>query len=114
MQEVTFTQILPVNNRIDNVFNLLHSLKDSKIGNPAAHNNSGNMDHCGFEERLIRLSRFLAINIAVRSQGRAKGEASVNNLLTDSPSDIALNIDDLMELASRNGNRPTRSSGFLK
>ncbi|KAF9768064.1 hypothetical protein IL306_014683 [Fusarium sp. DS 682] len=114
MQEATFMQILLVNNRINDLFDLLHALKSSKTGNAAANVSSGNIDQRGYEERLIRLTRFKAINIAVGSQGRAKGKASGNNLPTDSPDDVVLDIEDLKELASHTVNRPTRSSGLLK
>ncbi|KAF4448730.1 protein kinase, catalytic domain-containingprotein [Fusarium austroafricanum] len=114
MQEATFMQILLVNNRIDDLFDILHSLKSSKIGNAAVHDISGNIDQHGYKERLIRLTRFKAINITIGSQDRAKGKASVNNLPTDSSDDTVLEIDGLKELASHNVNRPTRSSGLLK
>ncbi|KAF4333461.1 kinase catalytic domain protein [Fusarium beomiforme] len=68
----------------------------------------------GHEERLVRLTRFKAINIAVESQGSEQDEERANSLLSDSPNDVSLKIEDLNELTSHMGNRPMRSSGLLK
>lgn len=61
MQEATFLQIIHVNNRVGDLFDLVSSLQKSP-------KSSRGENELAYEDRLIRLTRFKAFNLAIEAQ----------------------------------------------
>ena len=70
MQQETFMQVLQMNNRLDDLFALLNSLKTSEVGHMTEcnGNNSEESLKSTYEERRIRLTRFKAVSIAIEKE----------------------------------------------
>jgi hypothetical protein len=74
MQEVTFMQILQVNNRMDDLFQLVKSLRataaTSKMRRVSASGEETGSE--GYEKRAVRLTRFKAVRLAIETDQTAR------------------------------------------
>ncbi|KAM7187572.1 protein kinase [Rhypophila sp. PSN 637] len=135
MQEATFMQILQVNNKVGDLFELLHSLRDtSKAGagvgqgtlvglEERAHNDRSRLQT--HEDRLIRLTRFKAVSIAIEAQpdkdpldwgGSTQSSETTQMDITIGSRVSQLGLQRLGGLSSKlnaNSDRPPRSSAVL-
>lgn len=106
MQEATFMQILQVNNRMHDLFELMHSLKEST----QASTDDGDKRRRAYEDRIIRMTRFKAVSIAIEI-GNEGADSTVGSSLgpeTDTPgSEIPLC--QLRNLSPDTEERPARS-----
>lgn len=115
MQEVTFMQILQVNNRMDDLFQLVKSLKTASVTSKKKRVVGGlsrideDMDGEGYEERALRLTRFKAMRLAIETE--QTGRLSDNKAASQA---IELSIDNLSLAPTANESqedRNQRSSG---
>ncbi|KAH7000126.1 prion-inhibition and propagation-domain-containing protein [Ilyonectria destructans] len=98
MQEATFMQILQVNNRMDNLVELLHSLKDT-AAEDAKDGQGSNLDQRTYENRLIRLTRFKAVSIAIENQATHITEPEARSILDNAMTGAELSLGKLTQIA---------------
>ncbi|KAF5011157.1 hypothetical protein FDECE_2721 [Fusarium decemcellulare] len=115
MQEATFMQILQVNNRVGDLFELLHSLKNSAADDAGGSARSNKIHSRAYLERLISLTRFKAVSISIEDEAQNKdsSDSGIDSLLTDMPSGREFAFESLSQLAPEDHERPSRSSGLL-
>ncbi|KAF4457414.1 protein kinase, catalytic domain-containingprotein [Fusarium austroafricanum] len=115
MQEATFMQILQVNNKIGDLFELMHSLKASTAPHVEGDNKFDKARSQAYEERLISLTRFKAVSIAIENNSQSKDTSDIrmSSLLADAPNESKFAFEKLSQLASDDQERPARSAGLL-
>ncbi|KAH7144588.1 prion-inhibition and propagation-domain-containing protein [Dactylonectria estremocensis] len=101
MQEATFMQILQVNNRMDDLVELLHSLKGTAVED-AKQGQANNFDQRTYEDRLIRLTRFKAISIAIETQTTHINEPGPRMILDNAVTGAELSLAKLTEIVPVN------------
>ena len=104
MQEATFMQILQVNNKMHDLFELMHSLKES------ASTDDNDKRRSAYKDRIIRMTRFKAVSIAVETGSEDASSTADSSLRskTDIPgSEIAFHK--LKNLFPDTEERPPRS-----
>lgn len=116
MQEVTLMQILQVNNRIDDLFQLVKSLRATGAASEKRRlagglSASGEEETGGeeYEERAIRLTRFKAVRLAIETE---QTERLQDNKATGQTAELSINKLKLISAADKTqGGREHRSYG---
>ncbi|KAF7549912.1 hypothetical protein G7Z17_g6071 [Cylindrodendrum hubeiense] len=98
MQEATFMQILQVNNRMDGLVELLHSLKDT-AAEDAKQAHANNLDQRTYDDRLIRLTRFKAVSIAIETQTTQINEPEARSILDKAVTGAELSLAKLTQIS---------------
>ena len=104
MQEATFMQILQVNNRVQDLFELMQSLKESSA------DDDDDKRRRAYQDRIIRMTRFKAVSIAIETgnEGADSTVGSSPSPETDAPgSEIPFRH--LTNLSAETEERPARS-----
>ncbi|CAM1504708.1 Fc.00g022990.m01.CDS01 [Cosmosporella sp. VM-42] len=102
LQELTFLQILQVNNRMSDLFELLRAFQGSAAGQDSGRmgNSSDDTRKRAYNERIIRLTRFKAMNIATEDLAtQTDGDAAgTNSVLTEAATKSELELSKLSQI----------------
>ncbi|KAJ4259738.1 hypothetical protein NW762_007669 [Fusarium torreyae] len=97
------------------LFDLLHSLKSSAASHVEGDVTFDKTRSRAYQDRLISLTRFKAVSLAIENQPQDKDskDVRIHSLLDGTPTKFELAFESLSQLAPEAHERPARSSGLL-